>query len=57
MKTFPKTIEVRIEKDGTDSYLLAQDAAEDNDGQDGDKVAVYSLVNVYTLKVKKLLEA
>lgn len=52
---FPKKIEVRIEEDGDSTYLLAQDAREDNDGQHGDKVAVYGLIEVLTLHVDKSL--
>jgi hypothetical protein len=57
MCKFPGRIEVRIEKDGKDSYFLAQDAAEDNIGEDGDKVAIYQLIDVKVLRIRKSLEA
>lgn len=55
MKKFPYKIEVRIENDNGASFLVAQDAAEDNDGADGEKIAFYALIEVKTLKISKSL--
>lgn len=47
---FPKQIFVHIESDGRDDEFLVAEDSDDPTGENGDKVAIYQLVEVKTIK-------
>jgi hypothetical protein len=54
MKTFPKTIYVRIEQPGTEGYLIADATLPRTD--DTERCAEYQLVRVGRVKVQRTFE-